>query len=73
MQNRREGIQDFRFSKEAAGTVETVSHLRLKILTSFIRLIFYDAHGQSGIAAKAFDHGKFLVAWLTSTNHLIPF
>lgn len=23
------------------------------------RLIFYDAHGRSGIAAKAYDHGVF--------------
>ena len=26
-------------------------------LTAAERLIFYDAHGRSGIAAKAFDHG----------------
>lgn len=35
-----------------------LSHIQSTyILTIIYRLIFYDAHGRSGIAAKAFDHG----------------
>jgi DEAD/DEAH box helicase domain-containing protein len=30
-------------------------------LMALARLIFYDAQGQSGVAAKAFDHGEWFL------------